>query len=183
MNLMRSFLLYLVVMSGVFSPSLSSAQQNDQDQSATSIQAIQTRNFQYPYRDVFRALISVLQDNKYKIGFTDINAGVITASGSPQTKENMSAGVAFIPFVGGLLSMARKETVETWTVSATVEDLEAGRGVSVRLVITSEQQSESMFGAAAEKTKAADLTKERPDDYQNFFSRLESSLFVRSQTR
>jgi hypothetical protein len=160
-----------------------SAQQNTQEQSATAIQSIQTRTYQNSYREVFRALISVLQDNKYKISFTDMSAGIITASGSPQMKENMSAGVAFIPFVGGLLSMARQETTESWTVSATVEDLEAGRGILVRLVITSEQKSESMLGAAAEKAKAADLVKERPDVYQNLFSKLESALFVRSQTR
>lgn len=176
------FCLYYAILVGC-ATNVALAQQNTQEQSSTSIQAIQTRTYQHPYRDVFRSLISVLQDNKYKVSFTDMNAGIITASGSPQMKENMSAGVAFIPFVGGLLSMAREETTESWTVSATVEDLEAGRGILVRLVITSEQQSQSMFGAAADKAKAADLTKERPDVYQNLFAKLDAALFLRSQTR
>ena len=49
-----------------------------------------------------------------------------TASGTRQMSENMNKGVAYIPFVGGLLSMAREEKSEMWTVSGTVEEIKKG---------------------------------------------------------
>ena len=155
-----------------------SAQQNDQEKSSTEIQAIQTRQYEKPYKQVFRAVVSVLQDNKYKVNFTDMNAGLITASGSPQMSENMNAGVAFIPFIGGFLSMGRVEQTESWTVSGTVEELEGSKVVLVRLVITSEKMSQSFLGNASDKAKVEDLTS-KPEIYQNLFAKIDKALFIR----
>lgn len=158
------------------------AQQNLQDKSSVEIQAVQTRTFQKPYREVFRAVVTVLQDNKYKVSFTDMNAGLITASGSPQMTENMHQGVAFIPFIGGFLSLAREEKSEIWTVSASLEDLEKNRGVIVRLTITSDQTKSSLMSSAADKAKTEDLTA-KPEIYQDLFSKIDKALFIREATR
>ena len=51
------------------------------EKTSTELQAVQTRTFDVPYREIFRAVVSVLQDNKFKITFTDYNAGIIHAQG------------------------------------------------------------------------------------------------------
>jgi hypothetical protein len=84
------------------------AQQNIQEKSSIEIQSIQTRTYKKTYKEVFRAVVTVLQDNKYKVSFTDMNAGIITATGSPIATENMHQAVSLIPFIGGFLSLARE---------------------------------------------------------------------------
>jgi hypothetical protein len=158
------------------------AQQNLQDKSSIELQAVQTRNYQKPYKEVFRAVVTVLQDNKYKVSFTDMNAGLITATGSPQLTENMHQGVAFIPFIGGLLSLAREEKSEIWTVSSVVEDLEKNRGVSVRLTITSDKTKSSLMSSASDKATNEDLTS-KPEIYQDLFAKIDKALFIRDATR
>jgi len=158
------------------------AQQNIQEKSSTEIQALQTRVYKNSYKEVFRAVITVLQDNKYKISFTDMNAGLITATGSPQATENMHQAVEFIPFIGGLLSMAREEKTQFWTVSSAIEDLEKNRGVSVRLTITSETTQSSLLTSASEKMTSEDLTAQ-PEIYQDLFAKIDKILFVRGATR
>lgn len=157
------------------------AQQNAQDRSSTDIQAIQSRTFDKAYKDVFRSVVSVLQDNKYKVSSADINSGLITAYGTPQMSENMHKGVAFIPFVGGLLSMAREEKSEQWTVSGTVEEVNKN-STRVRLVITSDKTQSSMFSSAADTVKNDDLTA-NPEIYKDLFSKIDRALFLREATR
>jgi len=158
------------------------AQQNIQENSSTDIQATQTRVYNKPYKEVFRSVVSVLQDNKYKISFTDMNAGLITASGTPQLTENMHSAVAFIPLIGGFLSLAREEKSETWTVSGTVEDLEKNKGILVRLVITSDKTQSSIVSSASEKMTNDDLTS-NPEIYQDLFAKIDKALFIRNATR
>jgi hypothetical protein len=175
--LMKAFLGGLLAVSN-----LAIAQQNLQDKSSIELQAVQTRTYQKPYKEVFRAVVTVLQDNKYKVSFTDMNAGLITASGSPQLTENMHQGVAFIPFIGGLLSLAREEKSEIWTVSSTVEDLEKNRGVIVRLTITSDKTKSSLMSSASDKATTEDLTS-KPEIYQDLFAKIDKALFIRDATR
>lgn len=52
------------------------------ERTAVELQAIQSRIFEKSYKDIFRATIYFLQDAKYKISFTDFNAGVIHAQES-----------------------------------------------------------------------------------------------------
>ena len=161
---------------------LAFAQQNLQEKSSTEIQAIQTRTYQKPYKDVFRTVVSVLQDNKYKLSFTDMNTGLITATGSPQLTENMNSAVAFIPFVGGFLSMAREEKTETWTVSGTVEEMPNKKDTLVRLVITSDKSKSNLIASASEKVTNEDLT-DKPEVYQDLFAKIDKALLIRGATR
>ena len=83
--------------------SMVNAQQNEQTRSASDIQALQTRVYEKPYKLVFRTVISVLQDNKYKINFTDMSAGMISAKGTPVASETVPMAAAFIPFIGSFI--------------------------------------------------------------------------------
>lgn len=176
-NLLKS----IVVASSIAFAGGAFAQQNTQDKSSTDIQSIQTRDYKKPYKDVFRSVVSVLQDNKYKVGSSDFNSGLITAYGTPQQSENMHKAVAFIPFVGGLLNMGREQKVEQWTVSGTVEEM-SKNNTRVRLVITSDTHTSSMMSSAADATKNDDLTA-NPEIYQDLFAKIDKALFVREATR
>lgn len=157
------------------------AQQNAQDKSSTDIQSIQTRDYKKPYKDVFRSVVSVLQDNKFKVSSADINSGLITAYGTPQFTENMHKGVAYIPFIGGLLSMAREEKSEQWTMSGTVEEM-GKNNTRVRLVLTSDKSTNSIISSASDTMKNDDLTA-NPEVYQDLFAKIDKALFLRDATR
>lgn len=176
-NLLKLITVSLVV---IFSAG-ANAQQNTQTKSASEIQAIQTRTYSKPYKDVFRTVISVLQDNKYKVSFSDMNTGLVTASGTPQMSENMNKGVAYIPFVGGLLSMAREEKSEMWTVSGTVEEMKKNT-VKVRLVITADSSTNNIVSSASDASKSDDLTA-NPQVYQDLFAKIDQALFLRDATK
>ena len=162
-------------------PSLLFSQQNEQQKSSTDIQAIQTRIYKKDYKEVFRTVVSVLQDKKFKITFTDVNVGVVTAFGTPQAKENISEAAAAVGdiFLGGLLSLGRTEEEDRWTVSSNIEELSKNRGVLVRLVIVHETKKSGFFTTADEKIKSDDLTTSNPQIYQNLFAKIDKSLFIR----
>ena len=159
----------------------SNAQQNIQEKSSSEIQAIQTRTYNKPYKDVFRTVVSVLQDNKYKVSQADINSGLITASGTPQVTENMNKAVAFVPFVGGLLSMGREQKVETWYASGTVEEVKKNV-TKVRLVITADSSTNNIVSSAADASKSDDMTS-NPQVYQDLFAKIDQALFLRDATK
>jgi len=81
-----------------------------------------------------------------------------------------------------LLSLAREEKSEIWTVSSTVEDLEKNRGVIVRLTITSDKTKSSLMSSASDKATTEDLTS-KPEIYQDLFAKIDKALFIRDATR
>ncbi len=161
------------------------SQENQQQKSSTDIQAIQTRIYKQDYKEVFRTVVSVLQDNKFKVTFTDINTGVVTASGTPQAKENISQGAAAIAdiFLGGLASLTRTEEEDMWTISSNIEELSKNRGTLVRLVVVNEKKTSSFFTTADERTKSDDLTTTKPEIYQNIFAKIDKALFIRNSVK
>lgn len=176
-TILKSFYISLAILliSNVY------AQQNAQDKSSTDIQSVQTRDYKKPYKDVFRSVVSVLQDNKFKVSSADINSGLITAYGTPQFTENMHKAVAYIPLVGGLLSMAREEKTEQWTMSGTVEEM-GKNNTRVRLVLTSDKSTSSIISSASDTMKNDDLTA-NPEVYQDLFAKIDKALFLRDATK
>ena len=168
-----------------FVSTLYSAQnQNNQTQSSTEIKSVQSRVYEDPYKDIFRSVLAALQNNKFKVYFTDMEAGVISAAGTPEAAENMSQAVAtvggmIIPFFGWL----RKEKEVNWTVSTNIEELSNKKGTIVRLVITQEERKQGWLTKAKDKIKADDLTKADPQIYQALFSKIEKELFIRRSTQ
>jgi len=181
----KKFIFIILIFNFIFQNNLYSApSQNNQTQSSTDIKSVQSRIYSDPYKDVFRSVLAALQNNKFKIKFTDMNSGVISADGTPEAAENMSeAGAAIgnliIPFFG----LLRKEKESKWTISTNIEELGKNKGTIVRLVITQETRKQSFFAKAKDKIKADDLTKANPEIYQTFFSKIEKELFIRRATR
>lgn len=180
----KNFIIFFII-SYLLNSNISFSQENQQQKSSTDIQAVQTRIYKQDYKEVFRTVVSVLQDNKFKVTFTDINTGVITASGTPQATENISQGAAAIAdiFLGGLVSLGRKEEEDAWTISSNIEELSKNRGVLVRLVIVNEKKTSSFFTTAEEKNKSDDLTTTKPEIYQNIFAKIDKALFIRNSIR
>ena len=67
---------------------------NTQNKSSLDIQQIQTRTYSATYDQVYRSVVSVLQDNRFKITHTDKASGIVSADGTPEASENMSDAVA-----------------------------------------------------------------------------------------
>ena len=183
-KLFKIFNFLLIIIYFFYSPLLNS-QENQQQKSSTDIQAVQTRIYKQNYKDVFRTVVSILQDNKFKITFTDINTGVVTASGTPQAKENISQAAAAVVdiFLGGLASLGRSEEEDNWTISSNIEELSKNRGTLVRLVIVNEKKTSSFFTTAEEKNKSDDLTTTKPEIYQNIFAKIDKALFIRDSIK
>ena len=67
---------------------------NTQNKSSLDIQQIQTRTYSATYDQVYKSVVSVLQDNRFKITHTDKDSGIVSADGTPEASENMSDAVA-----------------------------------------------------------------------------------------
>ena len=98
---------------------------NTQDKSSLDIQQIQTRVYKGTYNEVYKSVVSVLQDNRFKITHTDKESGIISADGTPEASENMSDAVAtlggfVIPFFGAF----QKKKERKWFISCAVEELD-----------------------------------------------------------
>ena len=181
MNIAKLILFFCIS----FLHSVSYAQQNVQEKSATEIRALQTRVIDSPTREVYRAMISVLQDNKYKITGQSVNEmmTVIIAQGTPSATETSSRASTLIPFIGSFIAMTREEAVESWTVNVTIEDPDdKKKSSSIRLVITSQITKAGLGIDAAQRISNSDLS-DRPEVYQDLFSKLERELLVRKSLR
>lgn len=176
-NSKKYFLVYLFLIY-IFSLNLQSAEnENKQTKSSIDIKSVQSRFYPDKYKDVFRSVVSMLQNNKFKIKFTDMNSGVISADATPEVSENMSQAAAavgelIIPF----FSAFRKEEVNQWSVSTNIE--EKAKGTLVRLTIVQEKNKGGFFTSAEDKSKADDLTN-RPELYQALFAKIDKELFIR----
>ena len=67
---------------------------NTQNKSSLDIQQIQTRTYSATYDQVYRYMVSVLKDNRFKITHKDKDSGIVSADGNTEASENMSDAVA-----------------------------------------------------------------------------------------
>lgn len=191
---------YFILFFLFFSYSIFSEEANKQTKSSTEIEVVQSRNYKKTYKEVFKATLSVLQDNKYEIKFTDINTGVISAEGDVLASSNRnevanqemavkaagSVASSVIPLAGYLsyfslraINQSAKYESVNYFVSSNIEELEGKRGVLVRLVITA--KISGMQGQNA-YTRTEDLT-DHPEIYQDLFAKIDKKLFVRESIR
>ena len=176
-NLSSIIIIYLL---GIVMLSSSQAVENNtQKKSSLDIQQIQTKVYKGTYNEVYRSVVSVLQDNRFKITHTDKESGIISADGTPEASENMSDAVAtlggyVIPFFGAF--QKKKET--KWFISCAVEELDEKK-IFVRINITAEVKKSGFFKKAKDKSKADDLTTTAPEVYQALFAKIDKALFVR----
>ena len=152
---------------------------NTQKKSSLDIQQIQTKVYKGSYNEVYKSVVSVLQDNRFKITHTDKESGIISADGTPEASENMSDAAATI---GGMVipffSVLQKKKETKWFISCSVEEL-GEKKIFVRINITAEVKKSGFFKKAKDKSKADDLTTTAPEVYQALFAKIDKALFVR----
>lgn len=169
--------------------SVASTASHAQARSSVEIQAIQTRIYEYNERGTLRAVISVLQNNKFENIRSDANAGLITAELPPTMagdtqQEQVGKAVggfilgAIIPF-GGLLAPEQRTGTKTRTLSASVEELGQNR-TSVRIVLKETERITKVgfLGSTSEEVKENDMTA-RPEVYQQIFQEIDKEIFIR----
>lgn len=170
----------LIFSLAIFFPVISqSVENNSQNKSSIDIQKVQTRIYDANYDDVYKSILSVLQDNRFKITHTDKDSGIVSADGTPEASENMSDAVAIIggyviPFFGAF----QKKKQKKWFVSCNVEELKEKK-ILVRLNITQEVKKSGFFVKAKDSSKADDLTTTAPELYQALFAKIDKTLFIR----
>jgi|SRR5210317_2180861 hypothetical protein len=170
----------LIFSLAIFFPVISqSVENNSQNKSSIDIQKVQTRIYDANYDDVYKSILSVLQDNRFKITHTDKDSGIVSADGTPEASENMSDAVAtiggyVIPFFGAF----QKKKQKKWFVSCNVEELKEKK-ILVRLNITQEVKKSGFFVKAKDSSKADDLTTTAPELYQALFAKIDKTLFIR----
>ena len=160
-----------------------------QTKTSVEIQAIQTRVYEGMEREIFRAVLSTLQNNKYEEIRSDSGAGLIAArlpavaaGDTPEQQAGKIAGSMFlgmlIPF-GGLLVQAPKTGEKTRSITVTVEQLNAQKTqVRVALKETEQLVQYGAFGTENRETKETDLT-DKPEVYQLVFEQIDKEIFVR----
>jgi hypothetical protein len=160
-----------------------------QPKTSVEIQAIQTRIYDYNERGTIRAIISVLQTNKFENIRSDANAGLITAelpptmAGDTQQEQVGKAAASvilglFVPF-GGLMAPEQRTGTKSRTLSATVEELGQNR-TSVRILLKETERitKTGFFGSTSEEVKENDMTSQ-PQVYQRIFEEIDKEIFLR----
>jgi hypothetical protein len=163
---------------------------NQQTKSATEIDAIQTRIYESSYKNVFRSVLSVLQDNHFKIEFTDYNVGVISATGDTITSSNandiaasqlsIQAAGMVIPFVGALSAIPgfnQEQEQATFSISTDIEE-NSENLIKVRLIITAKVTGQKGYETVS---RTEDMTS-YPEFYQSLFAKIDTKIFVRENT-
>jgi len=160
-----------------------------QTKTSIEIQAIQTRVYEGSEREIFRAVLSTLQNNQYEDIRSDSGAGLISArlpavaaGDTPDEQAAKTAGSVvlgmIIPF-GGLFVQSPKTGEKTRSVTITVEQLNAAKTqVRVALKETEQLTQYGAFGTVNRETKENDLT-DKPESYQLVFEQIDKEIFVR----
>ncbi len=126
-----------------------------------ALQQIQSRDFEAPKTVTFSAVMTVLQDEGYRINAADKDTGLITAIASTKAK------MTWAPFVG----FGRKK--KTPIVSAYIE--ERGAGASrLRLNFVMGRYKGSQYGSVADEKPITDAPV-----YQDAFEKIQKAIFVR----
>ena len=169
-----------------FLPSVSFAQAR----TSVDIQAIQTRIYTYNEKGTFRAVLAVLQNNKFENLRSDSNAGLVTANlpsllAGDSAEEQIGKTIAsnalgmIVPF-GHLLGPDTKTGTKERSISVTVEEISKDK-TSVRILL---KETESIvktgfLGSNSQELKENDMT-DRPQTYQRIFSEIDKEIFIRT---
>jgi len=167
-------------------PSISFAQLR----TSVDIQSIQTRTYNYNERGTFRAVLAVLQNNKFENLRSDSNVGLVTATlpslmAGDTAEEQIgktitSAALGIIIPFGSFFGPETKTGIKERSISVTVEEI-AKDITSVRILL---KETESIvktgfLGASSQELKENDMT-DRPQTYQRIFSEIDKEIFIRT---
>lgn len=125
------------------------------------IQAMQSREFETDKDTAFAAVMTVLQDEGYRIGSADKETGLITGAASTESKTT------WVPFIG--FGRGKKTPV----VSAFIEQ-RTRTMTRVRFNFVMTKNSSNQFGSNADEEPILDAQV-----YQDAFVKLDKEIFVR----
>lgn len=176
---------FWIVITAWILPNLSFAQAR----TSVDAQAIQTRTFAYDEKGTFRAVLAVLQNNKFENLRSDSNAGLVTGNlpalmAGDTAEEQIGKTVAstalgmIVPF-GSLVGPDTRSGTKERTISVTVEEIGKSK-TSVRVLL---KETESIvktgfLGSTSQELKENDMT-DRPEVYQRIFSEIDKEIFIR----
>lgn len=133
----------------------------DKKVTGLALQQIQSRDFETPKGVAFSAVMSVLQDEGYRIGSADKETGLITGIASTESKTT------FVPFVG----FGKKK--RTPVVSAFIED-KSPTLTRIRLNFVMSRYNATQYGSDQGERPIVE-----PTVYQQAFEKIEKAIFVR----
>lgn len=161
-----------------------------QARTSVDIQSIQTRTYNYNEKGTFRAVLAVLQNNKFENLRSDSNAGLVTANlpslmAGDSAEEQIGKTVVsnalgmVVPF-GSFLGPDTKTGTKERSISVTVEEISKDK-TSVRILL---KETESIvktgfLGSNSQEVKENDMT-DRPQTYQRIFSEIDKEIFIRT---
>lgn len=123
------------------------------------IQAIQSTEYGAPYKVVFAASLSVLQDLGYIISTADLETGLITAA-SPKSQQT---------------TLFRGKIMKNRRTTVFIEAMPSAK-TKVRVNFVDEEENSSFIGM-----KGASVTPiEGQNLYQDTFERIQKAIFVRT---
>ena len=177
----KSLFYFVIILLVLITSKTYAVENNTQKSSSLDIQQVQTRVYEASYSDVYKSVISVLQDNRFKITHSDKDSGIVSADGTPEASENMSNAVAAIgDFVIPFFSLFQNKQEKKWFVSTSIEELKQNK-IKVIISITEEKKKTGFFVKAKKSSKADDLTKSQAAVYQALFAKIDKNLFLRKQ--
>lgn len=143
--------------------------------SATQSRANQSKQIDAAYKTTYRAIMDVLQDKGFTVDSTNYDTGLITASKKIPVKTTVSSGFS-------LYGKAKTNFKSFIYQKTTVTSEEWGKESSKVRVVTDIDEGLSVgFGggsiSAVDKAKYLD----KDNFYQDFFSSLDKSIFIRRQ--
>ena len=142
------------------------------------IQAMQTREFEADKKVAFGAVMSVVQDLGFTVNAADLDTGFIQASGQSRS-DRWSLGEQLFIFAISDEEVEHQHTVETnkEKITAYIESTPSG-GSRVRLNLIETTHYSSELG----QSSTEDYRVLEAEVYQNAFERIESAIFVRSES-
>ena len=166
-------------------PSISFAQAR----TSVDIQSIQTRTYDYNEKGTFRAVLAVLQNNKFENLRSDSNAGLVTATlpslmagdtAEEQVGKTIASSVIgmIVPF-GEFFGPATKTGTKERSISVTVEEISKDKtNVRILLKETESLVKTGFLGSTSQELIENDMT-DRPQTYQRIFSEIDKEIFIR----
>ena len=127
------------------------------------IQSIQSRSYEHSKDIVFPSVMSVFQDLGYSINSADINTGLITAESAADSNKMKK-------FWLGIAEVSQTK------VNAFIEEI--GSETKVRINFVGTKKESSWYG----QDDREDTQILSPEPYQNAFEKIESAIFIRSNS-
>ena len=127
------------------------------------IQSMQSRSYEHSKDIVFPSVMSVFQDLGYSINSADINTGLITAESAADSNKMKK-------FWLGIAEVSQTK------VNAFIEEI--GSETKVRINFVGTKKESSWYG----QDDREDTQILSPEPYQNAFEKIESAIFIRSNS-